>query len=75
MKVKVVLQSIIFQQNLKKYYAIFFKDTKEKKILTDPEEVNSILYKSSYLCRKFVTEEEAKRWLEIVAEKEKDIES
>lgn len=57
----------------KKYYAIFFKDTKEKKILTDPEEVNSILYKSSYLCRKFVTEEEAKRWLEIVAEKEKDI--
>ena len=57
----------------KKYYAIFFKDTKEKKILTDPEEVNSILYKSSYLCRKFVTEEEAKRWLEIVAEKEQDI--
>ena len=57
----------------KKYYAIFFKDTKEKKILTDPEEVNSILYKSSYLCRKFVTEEEAKRWLEIVAEKKQDI--
>lgn len=57
----------------KKYYAIFFKDTKEKKILTDPEEVNSILYKSSYLCRKFVAEEEAKRWLEIVAEKEQDI--
>ena len=57
----------------KKYYAIFFKDTKEKKILTAPEEVNSMLYKSSYLCRKFVTEEEAKRWLEIVAEKEKDI--
>lgn len=57
----------------KKYYAIFFKDTKEKKILTAPEKVNSILYKSSYLCRKFVTEEEAKRWLEIVAEKEKDI--
>ena len=57
----------------KKYYAIFFKDTKEKKILTDPEEVNSILYKSSYLCRKFSSEEEAKRWLEIVAEKEQDI--
>ena len=57
----------------KKYYAIFFKDTKEKKILTDPEEVNSILYKSSYFCRKFVTEEEAKRWLEIVAEKKQDI--
>ena len=57
----------------KKYYAIFFKDTKEKKILTAPEKVNSILYKSSYLCRKFSSEEEAKRWLEIVAEKEKDI--
>lgn len=61
-------------ENKKKvYYAIFFKDTKETLILTDSEKVNEILYKNSYLCRKFSSEEEAIIWLDLVKVKEKDV--
>lgn len=63
----------IAENQRKKYYAIFLKNTKEKIILTESEKVNEMLYKNSYLCRKFATEEEAKKWLEMVAEKEIDV--
>ncbi len=59
--------------NSKKFYGIFFRDTKETMLLTSPEKVNIALYKRSALCRKFTLEEKAIKWLEKVREQETDI--
>lgn len=65
-------EDIHFPQK-KRFYAIYFNDTQEGVILTDPEEVNRILYKRSAFCRKFFLKEDGLEWIELVKHQGKDI--
>lgn len=59
--------------NKKRFYGIYFADTKEGLVLTNPEEVNKVLYKRSAFCRKFFSETEALEWIELVKKEGKDL--
>ena len=70
---KLVRMEILHFPEKKRFYAIYFNDTQEGVILTDPEEVNRILYKRSAFCRKFFLKEDGLEWIELVKHQGKDV--
>ena len=63
----------IFQRKKEKYYAIYFIEQEDGIIITSSIEVATTVKYKTYYCRKFASEDMAKRWLKVVKKTNKNI--